>query len=97
MEPPSFKALVAGDIRELPMRIGEKSAAERNQLTETVQVRTPNGLRSDGKLFAVRMVGESMVDAGILAGDTLIFRSSSARDGDIVLAAVLVTLVQDLA
>jgi SOS-response transcriptional repressor LexA len=34
------------------------------------------------------MVGDSMVHAGILAGDTLVFRQSSARDGDIVLAAV---------
>ena len=34
------------------------------------------------------MVGKSMVDSGILPGDTLIFERASARDGDVVLAAV---------
>ncbi len=39
--------------------------------------------------FALRVQGDSMIDAGILDGDTVIIRScNSAHDGDIVVALV---------
>jgi repressor LexA len=39
--------------------------------------------------FALRVQGDSMIDAGILDGDTIIVRScNSARDGEIVVALV---------
>lgn len=39
--------------------------------------------------FALRVVGDSMVDAGILDGDTVIIRSrSTAAEGDIVVALI---------
>ncbi len=40
-------------------------------------------------LFALTVVGESMIDAGILEGDTVIVRKTcEARDGDIVVALI---------
>mgnify|MGYP001618357380 CR=1 FL=1 len=40
------------------------------------------------KPFAVRIVGSSMINDGIVPGSTLVVRrSSSAKDGDIVIAA----------
>ncbi|MGE5172906.1 MAG: transcriptional repressor LexA, partial [Betaproteobacteria bacterium] len=46
-------------------------------------------LRSSNSLFALKVEGESMVNAHILAGDTLLVRvQSSAQNGDIVVALV---------
>ena len=39
--------------------------------------------------YALRVVGDSMVDAGILSGDTVIVRpSETARDGEIIVALI---------
>jgi repressor LexA len=44
-------------------------------------------VRSSGDHFALRVVGESMIGAGILDGDVVVVRSGSdADDGDIVAA-----------
>ncbi len=46
-------------------------------------------LRSPNNLFALKVKGESMVDAHIVDGDTLIIRvQSTAQNGDIVVALV---------
>jgi len=46
-------------------------------------------LRSAHNVFALRVRGESMVDAHIMDGDTLLVRAqSTARDGEIVVALV---------
>lgn len=46
-------------------------------------------LRSGANLFALKVKGESMVDAHILDGDTLLVRAQgSAQNGDIVVALV---------
>ncbi len=43
----------------------------------------------DGDLFALRVTGDSMTGAGILAGDVVIVRRQpTARDGEIVVARV---------
>jgi len=48
-------------------------------------VSVPSQLR--GELFALRVVGESMIEAGILDGDTVIVRKQNhAENGDIVVA-----------
>jgi repressor LexA len=50
---------------------------------------TPQAPGSPGQLFALRIVGESMVGAGIMPGDVVIVRSQpTARTGDIVVALV---------
>lgn len=61
-----------------------KTAIEDPQGTLTVQSRTPAE-----QLFALRVKGESMRDAGILPGDIAIVRQqSTAEPGDIVVALV---------
>ncbi len=46
-------------------------------------------LRSTGQLFALRVKGESMINAHIADGDTLLVRAqSSAQNGEIVVALV---------
>ena len=45
--------------------------------------------RVSGELFALRVRGESMMDAGILPGDTVVVRQQASADsGDIVVALV---------
>jgi len=47
------------------------------------------GLRADGRLFALLVNGESMRDAGILDGDSIIVKQQdNANAGDIVVAMV---------
>lgn len=57
--------------------------------TETHQIAPPNdGLNPDDH-FALEVKGDSMIDAGILEGDTVILkRTSTAESGDIVVALV---------
>ncbi len=46
-------------------------------------------MRSDAELFALRVSGESMIDAGILDGDIVVVeRCSYADDGTIVIAMI---------
>jgi repressor LexA len=50
-------------------------------------VAVPEPLASGGEEFLLRVKGDSMVNAGILDGDTLVVRrQSTARDGEIVVA-----------
>ncbi len=50
---------------------------------------TPQAPGTPGQLFALRIVGESMIGAGIMPGDVVIIRSQpTARTGDIVVALV---------
>jgi len=74
------------EVLLVPTRIGERGRAQRNPSPQIL--RAPEGWSKGRKLFALRMVGDSMNGAGILAGDTLVVRVSEARDGDVVLAAV---------
>lgn len=54
---------------------------------ETIEV--PPQLRTSDPCFAVRVEGDSMIDEGILDGDTVIVeRRESARAGDLVIALV---------
>jgi repressor LexA len=51
------------------------------------RVPVPAGWAARGSLFALRVSGDSMRDAGILEGDQVIVRQgSAANDGDIVIA-----------
>lgn len=52
-------------------------------------IHVPAEMLSGGEHFALEVKGDSMIDAGILDGDTvLIRRSSSADNGDIIVALV---------
>jgi repressor LexA len=55
----------------------------------------PDGYATEAPHFALRVSGDSMVDAGILDGDVVVVRSQdAAEDGDIV-AAVLPGAAED--
>ena len=50
-------------------------------------IRVPQGYADGGEHFALRVVGDSMIGAGILDGDLVVVRrQDDARDGDIVAA-----------
>ena len=46
------------------------------------------GIRRSRRCFALRVRGESMVDAGIYDGDTVVVEQSPPKDGDIVAALI---------
>jgi len=46
------------------------------------------GIRPGQNTFALKVRGDSMIDAGILDGDTVIIQPGIARDGDIVAALI---------
>jgi repressor LexA len=77
-------------VRHVPL-VGDVAAgtgvlAEEN-VEETFPV--PEDFTGDGQLFMVRVRGDSMIEAGILDGDTaLIKRSEAAETGDIVVALI---------
>ncbi len=57
------------------------------QIEDTLTV--PEDFAGSGTLFALRVKGDSMIEAGILDGDTVIVRQQpSAEDGDIIAALV---------
>ncbi len=46
------------------------------------------GVRPDSNTFALKVRGDSMIDAGILDGDTVIIQQGIPRDGDIIAALI---------
>jgi repressor LexA len=49
---------------------------------------TTLGISNPGKAFAVRVRGDSMIDAGIFSGDIVVLEKKEPRTGDIVAALV---------
>ena len=50
----------------------------------------PRAMVSDGTLFALTVVGDSMIEAGIMDGDIIIVdRALEVQDGHIVVASVM--------
>lgn len=80
----------ASEIISLPMlgRIAAGTPIE--ALSDpTNQVDIPATMIGNGEHFALEIVGDSMVGAGILDGDTVIIqRAESARHGEIVVALI---------
>ncbi len=79
----------ANDVIELPLhgRIAAGVPIEAFEGQSTLPV--PAALLGPGEHYALEVSGDSMIDAGILDGDfALIRRTSSARDGEIVVALV---------
>ena len=81
-----------GDAREVPrlpllgqIAAGAPLLAEEN-VEDEIAVPEPLGRDAD---FLLRVRGDSMIDAGILDGDTLVVRrQQDARNGDVVVALV---------
>ena len=77
------------DTREIPLygKIAAGTPIEALRSEETIGV--PSQLLGAGEHYALTVAGDSMIDAGILDGDTVIIkRCASALDGDIVVALV---------
>jgi repressor LexA len=49
---------------------------------------TTLGISNPGKAFAVRVRGDSMIDAGIFSGDIVVLEHKEAKPGDIVAALI---------
>src|SRR6201996_5279656 len=62
---------------------------EGNEAEETLRfIPTTFGISNPGKAFAVRVRGDSMIDAGIFSGDIVVLEKKEPRTGDIVAALV---------
>ena len=86
-----FNAVLSGtvlaDVRAVPV-VGRVAAGEPMPSLENLEgsVPLPEGSAAD---FALRVTGDSMIEAGILGGDlVLVEQSKEAKSGDIVVALV---------
>ncbi|WP_370155146.1 transcriptional repressor LexA [Ferrovibrio sp.] len=88
--PVSVNPYNARDIVTLPLygRIAAGTPIEALRDMST-QIDVPIGLLGNGEHYALEVAGDSMVDAGIMDGDTVIIqRSENADNGTIVVALV---------
>jgi repressor LexA len=60
-----------------------------SEAPETLRfIPTTLGISNPGKAFAVRVRGDSMIDAGIFSGDIVVLEQKEAKAGDIVAALI---------
>ena len=86
----SLKLPVSGHSVKVPV-LGKVAAGQPISAVEIIVFYVPfSGLRgSSSDVFALRVAGESMINAGILDGDTIIARKTSyAENGQMVVALV---------
>lgn len=86
---PKITPTPANDVIEIPLhgRIAAGVPIEALEGQSTLPV--PAALLGSGEHYALEVSGDSMVEAGILDGDfALVKRTSTARDGEIVVALV---------
>jgi len=84
---------VAGTAVQLPLfasiPAGSPDEFEAGEATETLRfIPTTLGISNPGKAFAVRVRGDSMIDAGIFSGDIVVLEHKEAKHGDIVAALI---------
>jgi repressor LexA len=82
---------VAADAVELPMlgRIAAGTPIEALRMDGAAKVPVPAGMLGSGEHYALEVAGDSMIDAGILDGDTVVIqRCETAESGTIVVALV---------
>ena len=77
---PLFASIPAGSPDEYD---GNAEAPEKLRFIPTTL-----GISNPGKAFAVRVRGDSMIDAGIFSGDIVVLEKKEPRTGDIVAALV---------
>lgn len=81
---------LSGDVREVPV-IGRVAAGEPILATENVEstLSVDAGFVPRGDIFALKVEGDSMRDAGILDGDYVLARhQEAAQQGEIVVAVI---------
>lgn len=82
---------VAADAVDLPLlgRIAAGTPIEALKMDGAAKVPVPAGMLGAGEHYALEVAGDSMVDAGILDGDTVVIqRCETADSGTIVVALV---------
>src|SRR6185295_14580404 len=85
---PKPTAAQADDVRRLPL-LGEIAAGGPLLADQNVEeyYAVPEPLSRGGEEFLLRVKGDSMIQAGILEGDTVVVqRTQDARNGEIVVA-----------
>lgn len=88
--PPSSESNDAGETVTIPVmgRIAAGTPIEAIQ-THSHSISVPPDMLSTGEHFALEVRGDSMIEAGIFEGDTVLIRKSDTADtGDIVVALV---------
>ena len=91
MKRPTVKktAQPANDIIEVPLHGRIAAGAPIEAIEDHNSLPVPAALLGPGDHYALEVSGDSMIEAGIFDGDyALIKRTSTARDGDIVVALV---------
>jgi len=90
--PPEFDGIPAdpgsGDMISMPLFESVAAGTGVNANPDTVDtIRLPRDIVGHGNVFAVRVAGDSMVDASIFDGDCLVVRhQDDAVNGDVVIA-----------
>ena len=77
-------------VRHVPL-VGDVAAGTDVLAQENVEevLPLPADFTGEGDLFMLRVLGDSMIEAGILAGDFVVCRAqSTAESGDIVVAGI---------
>jgi repressor LexA len=83
------EATVSHGTRLIPLMGRVAAGSPIEAVADPEDISVPETLMGKGETFALRAVGESMVDEGILDGDTLIVeRSEVAENGVLVIALV---------
>ncbi len=89
-EPSSGAALGPSPSKQVPL-VGDVAAGTDVLAVQNIEevLSIPASLTGSGQLFALRVRGESMVEACILDGDTIVVRSQpEANQGEIVVAGI---------
>lgn len=89
-DPNSGAAVERRPVRHVPL-VGEVAAGTdvlaQENISETIPL--PADFTGEGDLFALTVRGDSMIDAGVLDGDTVIARSQNwAENGEMVIAGI---------
>jgi len=86
---PQVAPAPANDVIEIPLHGRIAAGVPIEALEGQATLPVPAALLGSGEHYALEVSGDSMVDAGILDGDfALVKRTSTARDGEIVVALV---------
>jgi repressor LexA len=89
-DPASKASLPTGRVRQVPL-VGDVAAGTGVLASENVTelLAVPEELTGNGSLFALRVRGDSMIDAGIFDGDLVVVREQpDAENGDVVVAGI---------
>ncbi len=89
-DPSSKAAMASRPMRTVPL-VGDVAAGTGVLAVENVEelLPLPEDFTGTGSLFMLRVRGESMIEAGILAGDYVVVRQQpTAENGEIVVAGI---------